>query len=886
MSAKLSSQQKTSSPKWTLDAALQWLDFNPHDTVMQYIAMRMAMREWRLGELSSRAQSTFGVLSSNRQNRPIDLFSIFSGATAVHESLQLEAMMPRDEGFNQGMTFVDLDRPSKRKHKKPVTISELIGPTVQSHPWKEMLGDKNPSVSKMAMLVPAHFFLAESHSASKLMESLNALNDWRSYVSVHGFQNASQQLGVARAKKQLLLDGNHLEIMMNSPIEELGIAGSDLSITEGSDITVLLLADVNLTQHLFESLSAEGQSMGASFSTFSIGRLNCTQVSNEDRTVNTFACNPLPNLHIRSNSRAALEEILKTVVGNQQDSLGGTLEYRYIRTLMPCGKAEEDIFIYLSDPFIRRIVGPNLRIAQRRRRICFNHLRMISSAVMLYASEYGHTPPSFTALADSGCASHAFNEGSLVCPDGGTYSLISGQANALSHGMCSRHGTDQLLTPTLETPVSIATADEADEYEQFVEQYNQYWRTYFDPIGIRATSRHKQFKLDTIVLPLIDNSIYSGMASILGGPAKPLANVSTLDDVILSTSIKIDKKCVLQNTGAIYFVGNMLDNQGRSNIDVHNFVANGIGDCISFNVCDEKPAFSLDVLSLLGTGSAMGGSASLLRNPMILAYVAAFASIHSPVYARIEVDDEAIVDEFFTALRPLLIKGSAADSGFVGTDFAIANIGSGRQVYSKILKFGPARVRLHWARIGRSIYLASQLGLIERLWNLEETAPNKSASANSSDQSQDAQFLAHAVVQLHPSRWKKSLPDLRQSWRENSRLACQKNLGPMTVLARALASVNEKQSGSSEVSPGDLHSITSHPALGVYFTCPNGGVYSYDAKAEHVQCSEHGTILFPTQESSTATDCDSLLPQELECATASLKFLEDGLHAELVLERR
>jgi hypothetical protein len=49
----------------------------------------------------------------------------------------------------------------------------------------------------------------------------------------------------------------------------------------------------------------------------------------------------------------------------------------YIRTLMPRGAKEEDGFLYLSDAFIRRLVGPSLKLTERRRVLCYNHLRMI-----------------------------------------------------------------------------------------------------------------------------------------------------------------------------------------------------------------------------------------------------------------------------------------------------------------------------------------------------------------------------------------------------------------------------------------------------------------------------------------------------------------------------
>src|ERR671935_2781354 len=95
----------------------------------------------------------------------------------------------------------------------------------------------------------------------------------------------------------------------------------------------------------------------------------------------------------------------------------------YIRTLMPRGAKEEDGFIYLSDPFIRRLVGPQLKLTERRRVLCYNHLRMIGHAALLYRTQHGKVPGSLEELAKAGCAPGEFGKGDLVCPDGGRYAL-------------------------------------------------------------------------------------------------------------------------------------------------------------------------------------------------------------------------------------------------------------------------------------------------------------------------------------------------------------------------------------------------------------------------------------------------------------------------------
>ncbi len=230
-----------------------------------------------------------------------------------------------------------------------------------------------------------------------------------------------------------------------------------------------------------------------------------------ERDLHVFSAYPRADLHVRSNSLPALQRVLAAIqgrdaAGKKVQRLGDTAEFAYVRTLMPPGTPEEDGLIYLSDPFIRRQVGAQVKLTERRRLLCYNHLRMIGHASMLFRTEFGRAPQSLAELIKTQCLPAGFGERALACPDGGKYSL-SADGNL---GVCSHHGHAHYLRPCCETPVMHATAEEAEEYAAFAKDYDQYWRTYFDPIAIRIQIDPQRYRLETIVLPLIDNSIYTG----------------------------------------------------------------------------------------------------------------------------------------------------------------------------------------------------------------------------------------------------------------------------------------------------------------------------------------------------------------------------------------
>ena len=101
---------------------------------------------------------------------------------------------------------------------------------------------------------------------------------------------------------------------------------------------------------------------------------------------------------------------------------------------MPRGADEEDGFVYLSDPFIRRIVGPELKLTDRRRMLCYNHLRMIGHAAMLYRTQYGRQARFARGAGRRRlCARACSATGDLRCPCGGRYEL----ADDGTTGACS-----------------------------------------------------------------------------------------------------------------------------------------------------------------------------------------------------------------------------------------------------------------------------------------------------------------------------------------------------------------------------------------------------------------------------------------------------------------
>jgi hypothetical protein len=527
----------TAGTAWTFEEAMAQQQLYPDDVCLQYIAMKVAQRqglnpvdtisEWQ--QLRNRAQVRF---------EGVDLFTIFSGSLAVQESLQLDAMQDRraERAEEQGKT---------------VAISTLTGPTVKSHPWQEMLGDRKPEISPLASFVPEDQYYITFRSVSKMLDLIETGDLFSAHMLSQAGVPAWKRDTDLQLRRQLAIETSRLaRPFYDLVVKEIVLTGSDPFVNEGSDVTLLFRFEQDLVfrKQMELYLAAAEKSVPAAVrKTGEYRGVPFDSLIGADREVHVYSAYPQPGLHVRSNSLVGFQRVIDLIQGKgapELKSLGESTEFAYIRTLMPTGAAEEDGLIYLSDPFIRRLVGPQLKLTELRRLRCFNHLKIIGHTATLYHSEKGHPAKSLEDLAKADCLPNGFGEGALVCECGGHYSLTKDGM----HGQCSHHGHVDRLTPCCEIPLENVTATEAEAYKQFNREYSEYWRTFFDPIAIRVQSTPEKYRVETIVLPLIENSIYQSLSMALGGKPR-IQGDNTSSDTILSMDFAIAKDRLLQQSG-------------------------------------------------------------------------------------------------------------------------------------------------------------------------------------------------------------------------------------------------------------------------------------------------------------------------------------------------
>lgn len=878
---------------WTLDEALFQLNLYPRDAYLQYVALQLARRERKLPEVINAVLMSRGRQEQAQRNERasgVDLFSLFSGALAVQESLQLDAMR--------------FGGPAPQRAAS-VPVASLAGPSVKSHPWAKMLGGRKPDVSALSLLVPDDFYFAEFRSLAKMLDAIDMSDLWGTHLFDQAYQEARTHRSAERLKQQLALETDPIaRPFYDQVVEEVAVAGSDPFLREGSDATMLFrVKQPQIFRERMEAFlaNAEKSRPDAKRATGKFLNVDYTELRTPDRDISVFAAYPAPDIYVRSNSRVAFQRVLEAINGKAADGkavrrLGETAEFAYIRTLMPRGAKEEDGLVYLSDPFIRKLVGPQLKITERRRMVCYNHLRMIGHGSLLYRTEHGKPPDSLELLAKTECAPGLFGRQDLACPDGGKYSLSSDGAT----GICSVHSRANSLTPCIEIPLTQVTGEEANQYRAFVTQYNEYWRTFFDPIAIRLQVTPERYRIETIILPLIDNTVYTTLAAMLAGEPEVLDAAPVPRRNIFSLALRLNKEQLhdkpatkpgeAPSEGLLKSIG--VSDEVDKNLGVTELVSKGVGNQLGFHVYDAHPTFDLNLPMLLGmlVGS-FNGSSSFGAFELLIGM--AVTALNTPVYISIPIQDAKITDQFLDRLDKRLAVTSRGreGGGWFGTDqdFYKFTSRSGHDIRAYSLQFGPIKLRAFWARVGDALYIASKPFILEDLMAME------SERATSPAKAVEGQQPSHGLLRIRPQNWDQVLPDFRLGWAENNRQACLNNLGLLSSVARALAARPESAATPSAQSgdePGhdeagrEAHQYADN-LYAVHHFCPDDGRYVLSADGKEVMCTVHGTARAPRQPAAPVEEsAQGKLLNSFSGLTTTLTFLKDGLHAVVVIDRK
>jgi hypothetical protein len=439
-------------------------------------------RKYGVATPSMRAHVEIGSREHQR------LYETTTGAAAIAESLQLQRLLSRD--------FRDSGR-------RTIDIAKVPGIEIAQHPWKQMMADKTPAPEPLAKLVPHDNYYLAFKNIRKFIELGEIADQWgTSLTRAYEVHSRDYQLK-QRYERQLCLRSTVLGKTLGPlVIRGVAVTGSDGYVREGSDITVLFhVVNRGLFLAAVEPFIQEARKGWGD-------RLKESKDTYRDIDIENFVT-PLRevSLHrvtigdfvIYSNSPAAVRRIIDTHQG-RLTALADSLDFQYMRTVFRADDKDEDGFAFLSDAFIRQLVGPASKIKEKRRMEAVTSLYMATNDALFTAWETGKLPDSSKDLYSSAL----LKVEQLYTPEGRGVAWDADRKQAVSDA----YNTIHFATPLIELPIDRVTETEQRDYEQFRAEYLGLWRRYFDPAGLRLRLDEKQVRIETFILPLVQTSEY------------------------------------------------------------------------------------------------------------------------------------------------------------------------------------------------------------------------------------------------------------------------------------------------------------------------------------------------------------------------------------------
>jgi len=753
--------------------------------------------------------------------RPADLYSITTGALAVQETLQLEQMAEPYRAAGE-----------KREHP----VGALEGVRVPTHPFEKMLEGRRPVLSEISAAVPNDFYYCRFRRLDDLLCMFDFMEQWGNhFLRTYAVCARDDHLADKYVGQMLLDTGPVTRELFRQVIGEMAVVGSDPFFRSGTDVTIIIRTarQAALEAYMGRKVRAaarlrpdlDEETLDWLGVTLRVARTPDGAVSSIYGHADGFA--------VIGNSLPAVKRVVSALRG-ETPSLDEALDFRYIRTIYPSDAAEEDGFIYMSEAFLRNIIGPRLKIKEQRRIRCAGALRMVEHAALLFELEQRRRPRSMSKLEDSGY----LPELSLVCPDGGQYSFDPQHRAAV----CGVHNRLPHLTPHVETAVELVTTRERRDYNAFAWRYDSHWRTYFDPIAVRI-GLGTPMTFETQILPLVDNTTYNQFRQWIGGEGIGLSGPDVLPGTVLAFGTRANLRAMLGDGKLAHAA------DARLGGDTVEALTRAFEPAVFLMIQDGEPLYRFDFTDYAGEVLRWRMEGGLVALP-------ALAGLQLPTYAALKIKDQGAFEQFLSGVHSY-VADRAAEKQFgrfaVHVDLAELPPRRDVRIYQVGVRLFAFEARCFYAAVGEYFYVANRMELLQRLIDAHAEGDGEGRPA----------AVGNCMIRFLPGNWQQGRRDMALAWEARSRQACYGNFPSI----RPLLGVISDGAPLSDVSEGG--------GRRTYF-CPDGGAYSLSQG--RASCSVHGHPDAPLQPDAPreSSRMAALLDSCQEVA-ATFSFTEHGV---------
>jgi len=516
--------------------------------------------------------------------REASYFDVLGGRAAIRESMQLELISNPVTGV---------------KELAKTSIDAVTEVKVRSHPFDDMLEDSEAPITrvKLAEFVPDDRFFAWFRDVGSLRDALDgAIGQFMRFESSLAVKSVEYKLG-ERYAERLGISGTILDqVEALNAVAEFAVISKDLFFIDGADVSIVArLTSPRLTRSVLDVLGLDVPADG-------IVKTHTTDSG--DSLYWTLRGDVL----LLGTSQQEIDRMLALNPKRDKGSLGNSSEFLYMQQQLTIADTTQ-AYLYFSDPFIRHLVSPAVKVAQLRRVQARAEMEILVAGAMLYLLDGHRNVPSKQQLINRGYLPRYFEARDYTLSE----DLI------VSSPMW---GTIARMKPLDDSSVLKIKKTEAQAYEQFVENYTRYWRQFFDPIAIRLdATANNAFEMQSFILPLLDSDIYNEVEDALvtksTGQDLRIPAVTPAPSMMFSMNLNDDLRVELSQEIADLLVE-------YTSVDPEVF--DSIGSGIHLAVQDSTPivalgggdiwgAFSKEMLNLDGFNSFLPLMASLATQP-------------------------------------------------------------------------------------------------------------------------------------------------------------------------------------------------------------------------------------------------------------------------------
>jgi hypothetical protein len=742
-----------------------------------------------------------------RRGATSNVFGVLGGRAAIRETLQMQAIAPNVPApVPRIAPGGEEAKQEKEPDLSPVPISEITGVEVKSHPFEEMLGDQQGGRIELAEVIPVDRLLAYFPQPKGLVGMLDGGAEFL-FQAGSSATGRSLEYGLAdRYLASLGMDRTWMRRLLDSgAIEETAIAVPDLFFIDGSELTVVArLKNPMIAGGLLRLLGIKDLS-------------ERTTHEGSNGEISHWARRD--DLLIISSDGGEMDKVLALHAAKGEGSLGRSAELRYMLTKLPLQESTR-AFVYLSDPFIRQLVGPQTKISQYRRIHARSEMEGLVAGSLLHRLD-GHKTP-----AD---AAELIAKGYVAAPKFAVDAKLDPELGAVSETF----GALPRMNSLSDLAITEATAEEAAAYANYLTNYKRFWRRFFDPIALRVDQPDPAgYELSVFILPLIDNSLYGGLRQFIAGNEQdtPLRVPQIEPEPVATLSVNLREEAWVEMTGDF---GEELAGQ----IGLDSMIFDLLGPDLHLAIADGDPILEMGSGELTGMFGVGGGMDDEMF--MIPALVSMFTR---PTALCVGLTDPDTV-------RRILNNAVGVESGLMADDFVNGSLykiaGRDGWVY-RIDFFGVIKLRLGVEIQDRFLVIRNQpLSTPFQITGVSEAAQ------------------PGARMAVSPTACRRQLPALFASAAEREREAA---LGGISHLHPLLAT-----GASSIEDAADTHKSW----FGFRPVHPRGGEWAWDG--EEMSSNRYGKSYEPTQPDYTNGDREFGLLRRVNRVEVNMRFEDDGL---------